>query len=98
MCIRDKYTDQAKLDEMAKAASLETWVQLFNQHWQWGLGVWQFPSWMKDTPYPVLSPWHMVDQPQEGLFILERNPYYWKVDVEGNQLPYFDNMRYDYIS
>jgi peptide/nickel transport system substrate-binding protein len=94
----NKYTDQAKLDEMAKAAKLETWVQLFTQHWQWGLGVWEFPAWMKDTPYPVLSPWHIVDQPQEGLFLFERNPYYWKVDTEGNQLPYIDNLRYDYIT
>ena len=94
----NKYTDQAKLDEMAKAASLETWVQLFNQHWQWGLAVWQFPDWLKDTPYPVLSPWHIVDAPQEGLFIFERNPYYWKVDLEGNQLPYIDSLRYDYIT
>lgn len=96
----NKYTDQAKLDEMAKAAKLETWVQLFNQHWQWGMAVWQFPAWMKDTdyPYPVLSPWHIVDNPQEGLFVFERNPYYWKVDLEGNQLPYFDNLRYDYIT
>jgi peptide/nickel transport system substrate-binding protein len=94
----NKYTDQAKLDEMAKAAKLDTWVQLFNQHWQWGLGVWQFPAWLKDAPYPVLSTWHIIDQPQEGLFIMERNAYYWKVDLEGNQLPYLDNMRFDYIT
>ena len=94
----NKYTDQAKLDEMAKAATLETWVQLFNQHWQWGMGVWQFPAWQKDDPYPVLSPWHLVDLPQEGLMIMERNPYYFKVDLEGNQLPYLDNLRFDYIT
>jgi len=94
----NKYTDQSKLDEMAKAAKLETWVQLFNQHWQWGLGVWQFPAWQKDDPYPVLSPWHLIDLPQEGLMLMERNPYYFKVDVEGNQLPYLDTMRFDYIT
>jgi peptide/nickel transport system substrate-binding protein len=94
----NKYTDQAKLDEMAKAASLETWVQLFNQHHDWGMAVWRVEPWMKDDPYPVLSPWHVVETPQEGLFIFERNPYYWKVDVEGNQLPYIDNLRMDYIT
>lgn len=26
------------------------------------------------------------------LCILNRNPYYWKVDAEGKQLPYFDNI------
>ena len=94
----NKYTDQAELDEMAKAASLETWVQLFNQHLGWGMGVWRVEPWMKDDPYPVLSAWHVVETPQEGLFVFERNPYYWKVDVEGNQLPYLDNLRMDYIT
>ena len=97
----NKYTDQATLDQMAADNALETWVQLYNQRCgpsQWGLAVWQFPVWLKETPHPVLSPWHIIDQPQEGLFILERNPYYWKVDLEGNQLPYIDNMRFDYIT
>ena len=26
-----------------------------------------------------------------------RNPYYWKVDPDGNQLPYLDGIFYDYI-
>ena len=94
----NKYTDQAKLDEMAKAVELETWVQLFNRHWQWGMAVWQFPAWQQETRYPVLSPWNLSDMPQEGLILMERNPYYWKVDVEGNQLPYMDNLRFDYIT
>ncbi len=93
-----KYADQATLDAAVTAAGVETWVQLFNQHWQWGMAVWQFPAWQKDDPYPILSPWQMIDIPQEGLIILERNPYYWKVDLEGNQLPYLDNLRYDYVT
>lgn len=28
----------------------------------------------------------------DTLVILERNAYYWKVDAEGNQLPYVDNL------
>jgi peptide/nickel transport system substrate-binding protein len=91
-----KYVDQAKLEATAKENKLETWVQWFNQHWQWGLGVWQGPTWIKD--YPVLSPWHIADMPQEGLYIWERNPFYWKVDLEGKQLPYIDNLRMDYIT
>ena len=45
---------------MVKDAKLDTWVQLYNQRCgpsQWGLGYWQMPDWMKDTPYPTLSPW-----------------------------------------
>ena len=96
-----KYGDKAKIDQLIKDNKLETWVQLFNQRSgpsQWGLNVWQWPAWMKDTPHPNLSPWAFKEQPQEGLFILERNPYYWKVDLEGNQLPYLDSMRLDYIT
>ncbi len=40
----------------------------------------------------------IVERPSEGLYILERNPYYYKVDVAGNQLPYIDTLRYDYSS
>ena len=90
-----KYTDQAKLEADAKANKQETWIQWFNLHFQWGLGVWQGPSFVKD--YPVLSPWHIVDFTTDGLFQWERNPYYWKVDVSGNQLPYIDKLRMDYI-
>jgi len=97
----NKYTDQAKLDQMAKDNKLDTWVQLYNQRCgpsQWGLGYWQVPDWMKTTPYPTLSPWILKDMPGAGLFTFERNPYYWKIDLSGNQLPYIDNMRMDYIT
>jgi peptide/nickel transport system substrate-binding protein len=97
----NKYTDQAKLDKMAKDNKLDTWVQLYNQRCgpsQWGLSTWQFPAWLKETPHPTLCAWILTDMPQEGLIQMERNPYYWKVDLEGNQLPYFDTQRFDYIT
>lgn len=90
-----KYTDEAKLKADAAANKLETWVQWFNQHFQWGLGVWQAPAWIKE--YPILSPWHITDIQEGGLILWERNPYYWKVDLAGNQLPYIDKLRVDYI-
>lgn len=93
-----KYTDQAKLDATAKEQGLEGWAAWFNQHAQWGMGVWQFPDWITKVDFPVLAPWHFVQLPQEGLILLERNPYYWKVDLAGNQLPYFDTFRYDYVT
>ena len=30
--------------------------------------------------------------------IMERNPYYWKVDSAGNQLPYIDRMRFQMLA
>ena len=40
----------------------------------------------------VLSTEEGHNSKDSELCILERNPYYWKVDAEGNQLPYFDNI------
>ncbi len=42
--------------------------------------------------YPSLDPWLNVRQPNPGDFILERNPYYYKVDPQGRQLPYIDRL------
>jgi peptide/nickel transport system substrate-binding protein len=52
---------------------------------------WIFPE------VPMLRPWVPVNDPSEQRFIMERNPYYWKVDAEGNQLPYIDRIVHDFI-
>jgi len=94
-----KYTDQAELDAKAADMGLEGWAQLAAQRLnQWGCGVWRGDDWIVEDKYPVLSPWMIVERPSEGLYLLERNPYYWKIDLAGNQLPYIDTMRYDYSS
>jgi peptide/nickel transport system substrate-binding protein len=42
---------------------------------------------------PVLWPWRITEwKPNENKLIAERNPYYWKVDPEGNQYPYIDRI------
>ena len=41
---------------------------------------------------PVMSAWKMVDWDPGNRLIAERNPYYWKVDPAGNQLPYLDKI------
>ena len=40
---------------------------------------------------PQLSPWVVTELSESGT-IMQRNPYYWKVDTEGNQLPYVDTL------
>jgi len=91
-----KYADPAKLDAAVAAAKLKDWVALFGSLTGWGMSTWQGPD-AVDKNFPVISPWHIVDHPKEGLYLWERNPYYWKIDIKGNQLPYFDTMRYDYV-
>tara|TARA_R100000365_G_scaffold3650_1_gene13077 strand:+ start:751 stop:2658 length:1908 start_codon:yes stop_codon:yes gene_type:complete len=41
---------------------------------------------------PVLYPWRPVRYEENVLLEMERNPYYWSVDAEGNQLPYVDDV------
>ncbi len=42
---------------------------------------------------PVIWAWKPVQWDPGGTeMILERNPYYWKVDTAGNQLPYIDRV------
>ena len=39
---------------------------------------------------PVLVPWRTVQARDSSAWILERNPCFWEVDTEGEQLPYID--------
>lgn len=90
-----KYTDQAVLDQQAQQLGVGSWVELFWNKAAWGAGIWQAgPDWKE---FPSLSPWIIVSNPQSGLYLWERNPYYWKVDQVGNQLPYIDTLRFDYV-
>lgn len=41
---------------------------------------------------PVLRAWKTVLYEAGKRLVCERNPYYWKVDPEGNQLPYIDRI------
>jgi peptide/nickel transport system substrate-binding protein len=44
--------------------------------------------------YPVLGAWVVTGYRPDDIVILRRNPYYWKVDEAGNQLPYLDETIY----
>ena len=42
---------------------------------------------------PTLRPWTIQSALTEATLVWERNPYYWKVDTAGRQLPYIDTLR-----
>ena len=46
----------------------------------------------KFTDMPQLTAWIAVDYQPDKVLVWERNPYYWKVDPEGKQLPYIDRL------
>ena len=45
-------------------------------------------------PPVVLGPWVPVEHIPDEIVIMRRNPYYWKVDEAGNQLPYMNEMHF----
>ena len=77
------HVDYAKPDELAQlmqVEGVETWAELFEVKAD------------NDNPdRPNLSMWRLVEATSERA-VLERNPYYWKVDSAGNQLPYVDRV------
>jgi peptide/nickel transport system substrate-binding protein len=48
---------------------------------------------------PVMTSWKITKYaPGDTEMIAERNPFYWKVDPEGNQLPYIDRMQFPLLN
>lgn len=43
---------------------------------------------------PVMGAWVPVQYRPDDIIVMRRNPYYWKVDAAGNQLPYLDEIHY----
>lgn len=81
-----KYASEAELDALiAENEPAEDWIQLHQM--MDGAGK----SDVRGIGKPRLDPWILVSQTQEQN-VHERNPYYWKVDPAGNQLPYIDRI------
>lgn len=43
---------------------------------------------------PVMGAWVPVEYRADDIIVMRRNPYYWKVDEKGNQLPYLNELQY----
>ncbi len=76
----------------AEAAGFETWADYFLDRNEGGCC-----GYYRDADLPVLWAWHLTTPYGENTTTIraERNPYYWKVDTEGNQLPYIDTVIYN---
>ncbi|MCC7372854.1 MAG: ABC transporter substrate-binding protein [Chloroflexi bacterium] len=78
-----KYSDQAKIEAEAKAANFDSWVSYFKFKINWRL----------NPDLPVLGPWKTATPINTPAWTLERNPFFYAVDTEGNQLPYLDKVQ-----
>lgn len=76
---------------LAEEGGFVDWVALMQDRILENDAAYRFPD------RPTLNPW-MVVRPYDGSATqveAVRNPYYWKVDTEGRQLPYIDRVVFD---
>ena len=80
----EEYGDEEFIEEEAEKVKARSWAPLHNK---------------KDDMYnarnvdlPTLQPWVRTRDDSDLRFILERNPFYHRVDSTGQQLPYIDNI------
>jgi peptide/nickel transport system substrate-binding protein len=52
---------------------------------------------LENPELPVLWAWRGVSLEPGVRLTMERNPYYWKVDTAGKQLPYIDKVQIDVV-
>lgn len=51
-----------------------------------------------NTERPVMTPWKITEWEAGATeMVAVRNPYYWKVDAEGKQLPYIDELHFTLV-
>ena len=48
----------------------------------------------ENMPVVTMGAWVPTQYRADELVVMRRNPYYWKFDSEGNQLPYIDEMHF----
>ena len=80
------YTPVAEVEAKMKENSFDTWVDAFQ-----AMSILGNESVNPDLP--TLGAWILNEKPPQQLQTYRRNPYYWKVDTAGNQLPYIGDIR-----
>lgn len=91
------YNPQA--DAVAKEAGFESWTQAFRERSAERDGPGSRPTVMSanDIGMPSLDPWIIAEDGLDSE-LWARNPYYWRVDTAGNQLPYLDEVLVTFLS
>lgn len=80
----DLVDDKAKLEEEFKAKGFDAWDKYFVD--RQGLHL--------NPEKPSLGAWTWKQPMSSELFLMERNPYFFATDPEGNQLPYIDVIQH----
>jgi peptide/nickel transport system substrate-binding protein len=85
----EDFADSAALAAMVQQTQARDWAQLHGRK----DGMYKF-----DNPdLPTLQPWMLTNAPPATRFVFARNPYFHRVDAEGQQLPYIDEVVFDVV-
>ncbi|MGB0505925.1 MAG: ABC transporter substrate-binding protein [Pikeienuella sp.] len=78
------FADPAELAEIVEKKKKANWAQVHNKL----DNMYKF-----DNPkLPTLQPWLNTTKKNNTRYILERNPFYHRIDATGQQLPYIDKV------
>ena len=82
--------NETDLAALVAEGGYQSWADLFAAKAAWG----------GNSEMPVLFAWEPTIGVGESTtqFVAERNPYYWKVDAEGHQLPYIDQVIFEIVA
>jgi len=81
------YVDEDEMDAMIKDAGVEHWYQVFGTK----------PDTRRNPDTPSYLPWNLSTPSHSDPLVADRNPFYWKVDPDGNQLPYIDSIHWSLV-
>ncbi len=80
---------------LAENPSAHDWVGLFTSK----ISVNYLNPYWQNPELPVLNPWMLTNKyGSTDRVVAVRNPYYWKIDTAGNQLPYIDRVTWDQVN
>jgi len=82
-----RYVAKAELERSAKQQGYDFWTGPFHRA----------ADQNQNPDCPTWRPFKLVNAPPATRVVAERNPYYWKVDPAGNQLPYIDRITYMFV-
>lgn len=81
-----------EIEAILKQKNASSWSKLFSEL----INIRQ--NLFVNTDLPSILAWTTKEPAPGKRFVLERNPYYWKVDTKGNQLPYIDKISTEFIN
>ncbi|NPV06981.1 MAG: ABC transporter substrate-binding protein [Anaerolineae bacterium] len=77
-----KYARKEELEAAMKEEGFDTWTDLFGAK----------TAFANNPGTPDFMPWNPTNYVDAPVQVWERNPYYYKVDPAGNQLPYINRL------